>query len=174
MLKPVAGWLPPTFQYLGLWMLVCFVLQGVFAAWLVGAWTRRLSLQAAGAAMFVMMPVLLIRIGHPALCSHWLLLWALVIATREPAGRFRAWEWALLGLAGGLATIALWDAVVWLFVGTELGRQVDELAYEGRDVVRPRATQATERLLRSVSRSSLSGSYSTTTGVFDVSSAKRP
>jgi hypothetical protein len=45
--------------------------------------------------------------------------------------------------------------VYWLFVRTELGRQIDELAYEGRDVVRPRATQASERLLRSVSRSSL-------------------
>jgi membrane-associated phospholipid phosphatase len=42
-----------------------------------------------------------------------------------------------------------------VFVRTSLGREIDELAYEGRSVVRPRATQATDRLLRSISNSSL-------------------
>ena len=59
---------------------------------------RRRSLQALGAALFVLLPTLLTRIGHAALCSHWLVLWALVIATRPPAARVRPAEWAALGL----------------------------------------------------------------------------
>ncbi len=101
-LKPLSAWLPATFQYLGAWLLLCFVLQGAFAAWLLSRWTPRRSLQAAGAALFVLMPVLLVRIGHPALCAHWLLLWALVMATRDAPARYRMGEWGALGLISGL------------------------------------------------------------------------
>jgi hypothetical protein len=102
LLKPIARWLPATFQYLGAWLLLCFVLQGAFGAWLVRPWTNRISIQSMAAAVFVLMPVLLIRIGHPALCAHWLLLWALVIASRTGAARFRVAEWGGLGLVAGL------------------------------------------------------------------------
>jgi hypothetical protein len=101
-LKPISRWLPGTFQYLGPWLLLCFVLQGAFGAALVRHWTSRVSIQAAGAAVFVLMPVLLIRIGHPALCAHWLLLWALGVALRVPPARYRPVEWGGLGLAAGL------------------------------------------------------------------------
>lgn len=102
LLKPVQAWLPATFQYLGAWLLSCFVLQGAFGAWLVSRVTPRTSLQVCGAALFVLTPALLIRLGHPALCSHWLLLWALVIATRDGAPRARWPEWAALGGIAGL------------------------------------------------------------------------
>lgn len=101
-LKPFHAWLPATFQYIGPWLLACFALQGAFGAWLMSQWTPHRWLQVSGAALLVMMPTLLIRIGHPALCAHWLLLWVLVIAARRDAGRFRAGEWATLGLVGGL------------------------------------------------------------------------
>jgi hypothetical protein len=101
-LKPFSGWLPATFQYIGGWLLLCFTLQGLFGAWLTARWSRRVSVQVLGAAVFVLMPTLLVRIGHPALCAHWLLLWALLIATRAPATRFRQTEWLALGLVGGL------------------------------------------------------------------------
>jgi membrane-associated phospholipid phosphatase len=42
-----------------------------------------------------------------------------------------------------------------LAVHTHGGRELDQVAYEGRSVVRPRATQASERLLRTISRTSL-------------------
>jgi hypothetical protein len=66
---------------------LCFALQGLFGAWLTSRWSPRVSVQVLGAALFVLMPTLLIRIGHPALCAHWLLLWALVVATRDADGR---------------------------------------------------------------------------------------
>lgn len=104
LLKPFSGWLPATFQYIGPWLLLCFALQGVFGAWLAGRWTSRLSLQVTVAALFVLVPTLLVRIGHPSLCAHWLLLWTLVIATRDGDGaRYRWVEWGGIGLlAGGL------------------------------------------------------------------------
>jgi hypothetical protein len=102
LLKPIAGWLPRTFQYLGLWLLVCFALQGFFGAMLMRLWTPRFLSQVAGAAMFVLMPTLLIRVGHPALCAHWLLLWALWIACRPDTRGPRVFEWAALGLLAGL------------------------------------------------------------------------
>ncbi len=101
-LKPFSALLPATFQYIGLWLLTCYTLQGLFGAWLVSRWTPRASVQACGAALFVMMPTLLIRIGHPALCSHWLILWTLVVASRDGAARLRPVEWAAIGLAAGL------------------------------------------------------------------------
>ncbi len=120
-LKPIAGWLPATFQYIGAWLLLCFALQGAFGAWLVAQWTPRALLQAAGAMLFVLMPVLLVRIGHPALCAHWLLIWALVIASRgDDRRRFRAWEWMLLGLIAGLVHPYLAVMVLAMLAGVAL------------------------------------------------------
>jgi hypothetical protein len=101
-LKPFDRWLPDTFQYIGPWLLACFALQGAFGAWLMSQWTPRVWVQVSGATLLVLMPTLLVRIGHPALCAHWLLLWVLVIAAREEAARYRVAEWVVLGLLGGL------------------------------------------------------------------------
>lgn len=102
LLKPFAAWLPQPFQYIGLWWLLCFTLQGALGARLVARATAAPALQVLGAALFVLLPTLLARIGHAALCSHWLVLWALVIATRPAGARVRAAEWAALGLCAGL------------------------------------------------------------------------
>ena len=102
LLKPMQALLPATFQYLGVWLLICFGLQGLFGALIARIWTGRVPAQLAGAALFVLMPTLLIRVGHPALCAHWLLLWAFWIALRQDGAGPRAWEWAALGLLAGL------------------------------------------------------------------------
>jgi hypothetical protein len=75
--KPLEAWLPTPFQYFGVWLLLCFVLQGAFGALLTRLWTRHPALQLGGAALFVLAPTLLIRVGHPALTAHFVLLWAL-------------------------------------------------------------------------------------------------
>lgn len=81
-LKPFSALLPASFQYLGLWLLLCFALQGVFAVLLMRLWTSSVAQQLLGAACFILVPTLLARVGHPALCSHWLLLWALWLYLR--------------------------------------------------------------------------------------------
>ncbi len=118
-LKPFSGWLPATFQYIGPWLCLCFTLQGAFGAALMSHWTPRAWVQATGAAFFVLVPALLIRIGHPSLCAHWLLLWALVIAARPRARPSSRLEWTALGAISGLVhpylavmVLALLTAVV--------------------------------------------------------------
>ena len=101
-LKPFGRWLPATFQYLSLWWLLCFVLQGALGARLTSRASSSPVIQALGGALFVLLPMLLIRVGHAALCSHWLLLWPLLIATRQGATRARPREWAALGVVAGL------------------------------------------------------------------------
>jgi hypothetical protein len=77
--KLVDPLLPATFQYIGLWLLLCFILQGVMGARLMQLTTDRPAVQRLGAALFVMSPTFLVRIAHPALDAHWLLLAALIL-----------------------------------------------------------------------------------------------
>jgi hypothetical protein len=67
------------FQYLGPWLLLCFALQGFCGARLVRIWSNSTVHQAAGGVLFALLPTLLNRTVHPALCAHFLLLWALAI-----------------------------------------------------------------------------------------------
>ncbi len=76
-LKIASGWLPMPMQYLGVWLLACFALQGLFGALLATLWTRSAAATLGAASLFVLMPTLLNRAPHPALCAHWTLLWAL-------------------------------------------------------------------------------------------------
>jgi hypothetical protein len=100
--KPLSPWLPPHFQYLGLWWLLSFTLQGAFAARLLGRWIASVPAQVLGATLFVLLPTLLARVAHAALCSHWLILWTLLIATRDTEARLRWREWATIGLLAGM------------------------------------------------------------------------
>ena len=100
--KPLSAWLPAHFQYLGLWWLLSFTLQGAFAARLLGRWIAGVPAQVLGATLFVLLPTLLARVAHAALCSHWLILWTLLIATRETGARLRWREWATIGLLAGM------------------------------------------------------------------------
>ena len=103
LLKPIEAWLPNPFQYLGLWFLLCFVLQGFFGALVMSTWTPRPLLQIVGSLFFVFLPTLFFRIAHPALCSQWLLLWALWLNWRGPTSyRNDVVQHVALGLISGL------------------------------------------------------------------------
>jgi hypothetical protein len=119
-LKPLARWLPPHFQYIGPWWLLCFTLQGALGARLVARATPHAGLQILGGGIFVLVPTLLARIGHAALCSHWLVLWALLVATRAADRRVGAIEWALLGLCAGLVQPYLAAMALPLLVATAI------------------------------------------------------
>jgi hypothetical protein len=122
--KPFDAWLPQPFQYIGLWWLLCFTLQGAFGAQLTARATPRPLLQILGGVLFVLIPTLLTRVGHAALCSHWLVLWALVIATRPPGSRIRPAEWAALGVCAGLIQPYLAAMVLPLLLATAVdGRE---------------------------------------------------
>jgi len=133
-LKPFAVWLPSPFQYLGPFLLASFALQGALGARLIGRRVESVAAQILGATLFVLLPALLLRVGHAALCAHWLILWALLVATREPSARFGAVSWAMLGLTSGLVqpylaamVLAVLGATAVTADGTPAGRRFTAL-----------------------------------------------
>jgi hypothetical protein len=110
--------LPPVFQFIGLWLVSCFALQGVFGALLMQRATPRPSLQFLGALLFVLSPPLVFRFGHAALSAHWLLLAALWLCLADDAdtpSHRRAAGWALLtALAAAIQPYLLLMVVVLL------------------------------------------------------------
>lgn len=99
LLKPLHASLPADFQYFGIWMLACFILNGYFGLRLVARFTDRSLLQTFGAAFFVLSPPLMLRgYGHEALMAHWLLL----AAIETCLGNWRWRRWLLLNALAAL------------------------------------------------------------------------
>lgn len=105
--------LPFPFQFFGIWMLLCFVLQGVFGYLVVkqaidqktppsppdrGGGTLLLAIFSS--IFFILSPIMLFRLGgHSALGAHWLILWSLWLALQK-YGQPRMAHWtAVLSLA---------------------------------------------------------------------------
>jgi len=84
-LKLVAGWLPDELQFIGLWLALCFVLQGYFGARLASVVTDNRVMQWLGGCLFAMSPVLPNRVGHDTLCAQWILLALLYLGFRRYA-----------------------------------------------------------------------------------------
>src|SRR4029078_6273067 len=73
-LKPLSHWLPEPFQFIGIWLLINCMLQGALGALLITRSSRSPAAVLAGAALLVLAPIFLNRIGHDTLTAHWLLL----------------------------------------------------------------------------------------------------
>jgi len=105
-LKLVSQVLPHNFQYLGLYALLCFVLQGYFGFRLTSRFTSDRVAIFLGALFFLVSPIFLMRFyGHFSLCSQWLIVAALYCYFRPvgdlPAGYL--WPFAaLLALSAGI------------------------------------------------------------------------
>jgi hypothetical protein len=106
-------------QYFGIWLLVCFALQAVFAGRLASLYTPSRLGRLLAAALFCFAPIFLWRLhGHYALNAHWLILAGLWLCLRPLQSSARAWRaWALLVAAAALIhayllamVLALWAA----------------------------------------------------------------
>ena len=76
--RPLAAALGGTFQYFGWFTLVCFALQGGFAALLCGLFAEGLAAPLTGSLVFAASPILLERaFRHTSLGAQWLVLAAL-------------------------------------------------------------------------------------------------
>jgi len=77
LLSPI---LPKTFQYFGLWGILCFMLQGGIGALIVKKFNKDNLICGLASLFFVISPVMIGRMfGHTALAGHWLILLALYI-----------------------------------------------------------------------------------------------
>jgi len=96
--KPFSPWLTTPFQYTGWWILLCFLLQAVFAWKLLARTTQDAWLRLLGSAFFVLAPFLLWRLEeHYALFGQGVIVASLVLYLREKYSPL-AWT-ALLGAA---------------------------------------------------------------------------
>ncbi|WP_298850197.1 DUF6311 domain-containing protein [uncultured Aquimonas sp.] len=134
-LKLISEWLPPSVQYLGVVLLLAWVLQAGVAASL--AWRAGLPpvLSLAAAGVFVLQPVLLNRVVHESLTWHWLLLagfWLLLVE-RSQVHSARVWSWYLL-----CATAALVHPYLAVMVLALFAVFVASLTTPNGDVVRLR------------------------------------
>ncbi len=96
--------LPVSFNYLGLWTVLCFVLQGVFSFKILDLYVRNRLLKYTGGCFFVMTPALIKRtFWHTALTSHFLILAALYLFLNDKEKRVghEVLCWGLLGFLCG-------------------------------------------------------------------------
>lgn len=78
--KVISQFLPAPFQYLGIWVLVCFVLQAYFAFRLIGLITNSVVIQCLGSILFLFSPPLIFRLSlHESLMGHFIVLAALYL-----------------------------------------------------------------------------------------------
>lgn len=105
-LKLVSPLLANHFQYFGLYVVVCLVLQAWFASRLMSRFTADKPIIIIGMLFFLNSPILLMRLyGHFSLCSQWLIIAALYyyFAPVHGAGSpKRLWPlFVLLAVSGG-------------------------------------------------------------------------
>lgn len=108
-------------QYWGLWLYACSALQAWLAWRLIGLCTHRQLTRLAGAALFVLQPTLLNRMGgHFALAGQWLLLAALYLCLTQR--RLPAIAWAALVLLAALIQAYLLPMVLGFWAADFLAR----------------------------------------------------
>jgi len=77
LLSPI---LPSSFQYFGIWTLLCFMLQGAFASLISFHFSKSKAISLIYSVFFVLSTILLKRtFYHSALSAHWLILAAFSI-----------------------------------------------------------------------------------------------
>ena len=92
--KVIGLFVPGNFQFVGLWIVLCFALQGYFGAKLLTRFISEGSAIFFGSLFFVLSPALLFRVGvmnHYHLGAHWMILLGLYLYFDDDA-RARAWS----------------------------------------------------------------------------------
>ena len=124
--KPLNVVLPETFQYLGVWIWLCFVLQAYFGVRLLARRVADRSLCGLGAALIVLAPVLGFRLvhqgyGHIALVSHFVILAALDLYLDE-RGSVR--KWAILICCALLIQAYFVPMVIAIWIASMVSRRL--------------------------------------------------
>lgn len=114
--KPFNAWLPDTFQYFGIWLLACFVLQAWFGWKLLGLMSDHPAIRLLGAGLLMFSPAMFLRMGaHLSLAGHFLILAALYLALVPGLHRRRlAWGALLAVTAMVHAYLLAMVALIWV------------------------------------------------------------
>jgi len=96
--KLMRSWLPAVWQYTGLWILLCFILQAIFAYLLLKTFINKRIIGLLGSIFFILSPIMLFRLGgHFALGGHWLILAGIWLILRSH-NKISYWFWSVLFL----------------------------------------------------------------------------
>lgn len=126
--KAFSGMLPATFQYFGLFGIMCYILNGGFAAVIVAKFTRNKGLIAAASVFFIFAtPVLQRMYGlttettrHTSLAAHFLILGALAIWIHKD--RFqKMWKPALAYSLLGIGCVTIQMYIIFMVGGIMCG-----------------------------------------------------
>ena len=132
--KFIGKLVPGSFQYLGTWILSCFILQGYFAEKILAKVTSWRVLQVLGSLLFIFSPTLLYRVGtfrHFQLGAHWLILASILFYFDKD---FRRKKWSLLLVLSVFINLYLTAMVLASFVAKIIKMLVNKS--EGEDRIR--------------------------------------
>jgi hypothetical protein len=119
-LKLFSPVLSPVFQYHGIWLLSCYLLQGYFAILLAGHITRNFTIRLLLTLFFLLPPTILHRAGeHKDLCAHWLITASLYLYFQRDNLISRLQWIALLSISSAIQFYLLAMAFV-IFLGYRL------------------------------------------------------
>ena len=117
--KALSPILPETFQYFGIWGMLCYALQGGFAAILLSKATKKKILIFIGSLFFIFSPWMFHRLYmHSSLAAHWLILCAMLICldSKNKSYKTTIISWSLLmGIAAGVHIYFL--PIITIFIG---------------------------------------------------------
>lgn len=114
--KAFSAILPSTFQYLGLWALLCFILQAWFSWKLINLFTKDLWLCSICTGLFIFsVPMLSLFPENPALGSLFLILAALYLSLKNNS-KYSIWPWFWLLISASLIHFYLFVLVgaIWV------------------------------------------------------------
>ena len=116
--KPFSPILPEPFQYFGVWLLLCYILQAWFAWKLLSLYSDNRPLNGLGTLILTFSPPFLQRslfLGHFNLCGHFLLLASLYFSLKPNLSK-RKFAWPVLLILAALVHSYLLAMVIsiWL------------------------------------------------------------
>lgn len=124
--KVLASILPTPFQYFGIWLLCCYVLQAVIGWKLVSIYTQSTLYLTCITLLLVGSPIILwhLDMTHIALAGHFVILFALYLNLSAP--KHRAILWALAVTSAALIHFYLLVIVCALWVANLLDQFVED------------------------------------------------
>ena len=123
--------LPDDFQYFGIWLLACFILQAYFSIMILRKVTTNLAVLALGTSLLLLSPPLLFRAYvHISLTSHWLILWGiyLVLEGRESQGKI-TWQWPVLFFCASAVHLYFVPMTLLLFCVYLINAKLNDYSY---------------------------------------------
>jgi hypothetical protein len=108
------------FQLVGLWIVICFALQGYFGAKLLSRFIDQEISCAIGSFFFVLSPALLYRVGvmnHYHLGAHWMILFALYLYFDKES---RTRTWSVLLFFGMVTSVYIAVMLAVLFIAHQI------------------------------------------------------